>query len=86
MRKFTLNCEDNPSVSIRVSAQTVVESLSDDELEKLVEAVNPDMSTFPPGDNIFDMEWFEALYKLKSGRYRLSASDEETVKRIADKL
>ena len=86
MRKFTLDCEDNPSVSIRISAQAVVESLSDDEFEELVDAVNPHMSAFPKGDNVFDAEWFEALYKLKSGRYRLSASDEETVKRIADKL
>ena len=36
--------------------------------------------------NIYEQEWNEAMIKLANSRHRLSAADEEVIKKIADKL
>jgi len=36
--------------------------------------------------NIYEQEWNEVMMKLANSRHRLSAADEEAIKKIADKL
>jgi hypothetical protein len=36
--------------------------------------------------NIYEQEWNEAMMKLANSRHRLSAADEEAIKKIANKL
>jgi hypothetical protein len=36
--------------------------------------------------NIYEQEWNKAIMKLANSRHRLTVEDEETIKKIADKL
>ena len=36
--------------------------------------------------NIYEQEWNKAIIKLANSRHRLTVEDEETIKKIADKL
>jgi hypothetical protein len=36
--------------------------------------------------NIYEQEWNEAIWKLANSRHRLTVEDENTIKKIANKL
>jgi hypothetical protein len=36
--------------------------------------------------NIYEQEWNEAMWKLANSRHRLTVEDENTIKKIANKL
>ncbi len=85
MENFILHCEEEPAERIYISAQGIVDQLDEAELEYLLDTADPFNCLYEAG-NIFDAEWNEAIRKLNTGRYQLSADDEAIVKQIADKL
>ena len=86
MEHFILTSEEEPSVSIRISSQGIVDELDQHQLNSLIAELNAYGYPLEVGENIFDDEWINTIHKLKNNRNRLSMEDEEAIKRIADKL
>lgn len=75
-----------------MTAKEVFERIDDNEIDSLVELLEVEGYVKPGevytiyGKSIGDIEFEEALNKLRVNRLRLSNSDEETIKEISKKL
>lgn len=74
----------------QIDLDDLYDSLSDEEKYKLIEYLREDsfFSQLPiyPNDNYKDSEWEEIINKLAQSRIQLSLEEEETIKKIANRL
>lgn len=75
---------------IYIDVDDFLNSIDDEERKELIQSLVDDgyikPQSIPKPKNILDLEWDEVIEKLSSGRLNLSKSDEDIIKKIANKL